>query len=248
VYLRPVKLKGYLFLFLLCSSQAAGAQSFSLFYHGVKLGADTELVRTGTTDTLEMTTWLTIRNDAGTEKQIQAKKTETTMAPGAACSICWAGYCYPTQTYQSEYPMVLEPGQDSTSCFAHFLTDGTPGTSIVRWTYYNALDPSDSVSVVIQYITYPTAIPSPEGDDKELVQVSPNPADMQVVFRFQDPACPVYSITLRTLTGQTILHATTGNPGGSIKLDTSVLPAGIYTYTLVSGGNRFTTGQLLIRH
>jgi hypothetical protein len=243
-----MKIRLLIFLSFCFACRMSSAQSFSLFYHGIKLAADTELVRTGTQDTLEMTTWLTIRNDAGTEKQIQARKTEISMVPGAASSICWAGYCYPAQTMQSDYPLGLAPGKDSTGCFAHFTTGGTLGTSTVRWTYFDQDNISDSVSVVIRYTTYPTGIASPGDGRKNAVQVSPNPADMQVAFRFQDPACQVYTITLRTLTGQTILHATTGNSEGSIKLDTSVLPAGIYTYTLVSGGNRFTSGQLLIRH
>jgi hypothetical protein len=75
-----MKIKILILLLLLLECQFGISQSFSLFYYGVKLTADTVLVRTGTTDSLEFTTWLTIRNDAATEKHIQAKKTEVIMA------------------------------------------------------------------------------------------------------------------------------------------------------------------------
>ena len=119
-------------IILLLASQRCLSQSFSLYYRDEKLDEDKVLVRTGTSDTMELTTYLTIRNDATNEKQIQAKKTEMSMFPGTACSLCWAGYCYPTEVSLTVYPLLLAPDSTETSCFAHFITGGTVGTSIVR--------------------------------------------------------------------------------------------------------------------
>jgi hypothetical protein len=241
-----MKIKILILLLLLLECQFGISQSFSLFYYGVKLTADTVLVRTGTTDSLEFTTWLTIRNDAATEKQIQAKKTEVIMATGAACSLCWAGYCYPTEIFQTDYPLVLAPGASETSCFAHFITGGTVGTSIVRWTYFDKDDPEDSVSVVIHYILYPMGVSNPERNGR--VVVSPNPADKEIFFRLTDPTLSPCTITLCNLTGRPVVHETVSGSDGSIKLNTTGLPAGIYLYSLHSGGKIFAAGKVVVLH
>jgi hypothetical protein len=243
-----MKIKVLIFLSLFVACRAGNAQSFSLFYHDIKLAGDAALTRTGTPDTLEMTTWLTIRNDAATEKQIQAKKTEVIMATGAACSLCWAGYCYPTEIFQTDNPLVLAPGASETSCFAHFITGGTVGTSIVRWTYFDKDDPEDSVSVIINYITYPTGIAGPGPGVQVRVQASPNPADKEIFFRLTDPTLSTYTITLCTISGQAVLDEKVSVSAGSLGIDTSVLPGGIYVYSLNSGGKMLGSGKIVICH
>src|SRR5512138_721595 len=221
-----------IFLSLFFACQAGIAQSFTLYYRDIPRAEDMILVRTGTSDTMELTTFLTIRNGATTEKQIQAKKTEMSMFPGTACSLCWAGHCYPSEVSMTEYPLVLAADSTETSCFAHFITGGTVGTSIVRWTYFDKDNPADSVSVVIQYITYPTGIGNPEANHR--VHVSPNPADREVFFRLQDPASSEFTIFFHNLSGQPVLHETITRPDGLLKFETSELRAGIYLYSLHS--------------
>ena len=241
-----MKIKVLILLLLLSVCRSGISQSFSLFYHGVKLTADTALVRTGTPDTLEMTTWLTIRNDAATEKQIQAKKAEVSMAPGAACSLCWAGYCYPAEIFQTDYPLILASGASETSCFAHFITGSTVGTSIVRWTYFDKDDPEDSVSVVIHYILYPMGIGNPGTNGR--VVVSPNPADGAVFFRLTAPVPTTCTISLCTLSGQVVLEEKVRVSAGSLRIGTSELPGGIYIYSLHSGGKILASGKVVICH
>jgi len=241
-----MKIKILILLLLLLECQFGISQSFSLLYHGVKLTADTVLVRSGTPDTLELTTWLTIRNDAATEKHIQAKKAEVIMATGAACSLCWAGYCYPTEIFQTDYPLVLAPGASETSCFAHFITGGTVGTSIVRWTYFDKDDPEDSVSVVIHYILYPMGVSNPERNGR--VAVSPNPADRAVFFRFTETLPFACTITLCTLSGRAVLEEKVSVSAGSLRIDTSELPDGFYIYALLSSGRILASGKIVVCH
>jgi hypothetical protein len=246
MYICRVKQKAFIFLSLFIGYQAGIAQSFSLYYHDINLANDTELVRAGTTDSLELTTFLTIRNDAATEKRIQARKTEILMVPGTACSLCWAGYCYPTETFETSYPLVLAPGASETSCFAHFITGGTIGTSLVRWTYFDSTNVADSVSVLISYITYPMGIGSQKANIS--VVVSPNPADREVCFRSQDPAFSRCTITLSNASGRAVLTVPADGSGAPAQLDTSALPDGIYFYTLLSDGKFLSCGKLVVCH
>jgi hypothetical protein len=245
VYFRPMKIKGLIFLLLCLTCQPGVAQSFSLFYHDQKLSADTVLVRAGTTDSLDLTTFLTIRNDAETEMQIQAKKTEISMAPGTACSLCWAGYCYPAEIFQTDYPLDLAPGASDFSCFAHFITAGIAGTSNVRWTYFDQDNPEDSVSVVINYITYPMGIGNPNATVR--IIVAPNPADGEVLFRLSSDVDSELTVQLYTLSGISVLSGISNNYEGLLKLNTSTVPTGIYLYSIREKGKLISTGKLVVR-
>ena len=238
---------GKLILFLAVAAyHTAGAQGFSLFYQGAKLPPDTLITRAGMTDSLELTTFFTIRNDAATEKQILEKKTEISLAEGAACSLCWAGYCYPPEVNQADYPLILAPGESQTSCFTHFLTGGVAGSSLVRWTFFDTGNPADSVSVVINYITYPAGIGAPPANDRVLVY--PNPADNLLCFVLKDPGISGMKIVLRAVTGQkTALECQRVSPG-KFCMDTSDLPCGIYVYSVVSHGSPVAGGLVSIVH
>jgi hypothetical protein len=241
-----MKIRLTIFLLILFGFQSGFTQSFSLYYHGIKMTADTVLNRSGTQDTLDLTSFLTIRNNSTTEKRITAKKTEIAMVPGTACSICWAGHCYPPEIMESLFPLLLGPDSSKTSCFAHFTTGGSMGTSKVCWTYFDQDNPSDSVSVLIQYLVYPLGIG--HSGNKENVVVSPNPADDNVTFRLADPGLSAVTVQIISAAGKTIFSESLVNPGNWITIPTNTFPSGTYFFELTSGGDHTACGKVIVTH
>jgi hypothetical protein len=209
------------------------SQSLSLFYKGALLEKTSVITRGGTPDSIDLTTFLTIRNDAQGVMQVQAKKTEMAMIPGAAASICWADYCYPPDVNVSDHPLTLTPGESKTSCFAHLITTGIPGTSTIRWTYFDQANPADSVSVIINYITYPAGIEEQGAGNKYLVAF-PNPAAKEVTVRFRSCQTDVSSLFIQNSSGVVVLTKEIRDHQDEIRLDLAGFPTGLYLISIRS--------------
>jgi hypothetical protein len=222
------------------------SQSLSLSYNQQKLPVNGTLVRTGSSDSLEMTSWLKIVNESGKLIHVHEKKVELVLANGAAGSICWAGFCYNPSIYESLHPLALDAGEEKVGCFAHFTPGGTIGESLVRWVFYDRDNPSDSVSVTINYITYPTAINEVDSGAGYLSAPFPNPADKEVSFHYSLPTGSDAELVIRSLGGKLMKKERVSFTRNVVRLNTSSFVNGVYYCTLMVEGKATATRRLVV--
>jgi hypothetical protein len=117
------------------------AQSFTLSDDFKSLPNGSGLFQSGSSDTLQLITWLHIANRSGKSLRVMLKKEDISLLPGSASSICWAGYCYDHEEMVSLFPLAMAPGDSASGCFGHFAPNGGRGISVVRWTFFNESDP-----------------------------------------------------------------------------------------------------------
>ena len=235
-------------ILILLSNYPVHSQSLSLFYNQVQLSNNSTLVRTGTSDSLEMTTWMMIRNDANKVMQVHAKKIEISLASGAAGSICWAGYCYNPSILESLHPLTLGAGEEKIGCFAHFTPGGSIGTSLVRWVYYDMENPDDSVSVTINYITYPAGIGTSSSGEELFSPPFPNPADNEVRFSCLSELTGESSILVYDQRGSVVYKGNLRKTTGVVHINTSTLYNGVYYISLFTDGNPVFSRKMIICH
>lgn len=236
-----------LIFYLLLIALLGNAQSLKLSYNQKQLDPDATIVRTGSADSIEMTTWMLIKNISDHQIMVQAKKVELELAKGAAGSICWAGYCYQPSIYESLHPLKLDPDSSRVGCFAHFTPGGGIGQSVVRWVYFDRDNPTDSVCVTIQYITYPSSLER-MSTRLSLATPFPNPAHQSTRIGFSLPAEASANLVIRTLEGKIIQKVQIHAWQESATVNTENLPSGVYLCCLEFDGRIAATVRLVVEH
>jgi hypothetical protein len=243
-----MKRTSLIFFITLISILHGVSQGLSLTYGMEKLPVNATIVRTGTADSIEMTTWMMIRNESGKVMHVQEKKVELTLASGAAGSICWAGYCYNPGIYESLHPLTLGQGETKTGCFAHFTPGGAIGESLVRWVFFDKDDPNDSVSVTINYITYPSGCDEACSGRELLSQPFPNPANNEVNFYSYFPSNTKAELVGRDVSGKMVLKHKIIDQQGVISVNTSSFQSGVYYFSLLTGDKAGLVRKILVVH
>lgn len=202
------------------------AQTLSLSQAGMDYSNDT-LYLTGNTEDFVLEAHMTIRNNADKAVEVIVGKTEIQVVPETENSFCW-GVCYPPYIYEATQAIVLEGGEtDTGSFYGDYTPAGKPGTSIIRYTFRNAAQLSDSVSVVVSYqvgaagIVDWTVQPS-------LLKAWPNPTTGILHVDFPGAVNQSVSLRLMSITGQTVLSRTFEYGQNSATLQLADLPKGYY--------------------
>lgn len=247
-YLCPMMKQWVCLLLLLGLGMVGRTQSLLLEYNQQPLNNQSVIVRSGTPDSLDMTTWLTITNRSSDTVMVMAKKEMILQVPGASGSICWGGYCYPPEINVSLYPLKLNPGECVTGCFAHFSQQGSMGTSTLRWTYFPRDAPEDSVCVTIHYLLWPAGNEPLTYPSGSFSLPYPNPAGRQMNIRRMGSVDGNITVSLFDPAG--CLVSRNHLPAGTsvLSVDTGNLPAGIYFYSLELGPLTVSRGEFMIRH
>lgn len=130
------------------------AQSIKLYYadNYQKAGEVTEDTITidYTTYGIDIAYWMYVENTTGEKMNIVLTKTILDTIPGSQVHFCW-GSCVGTEVYVSD-PVEVEAGE-SEAFQAEYMMNSGSGTTLVRYTFANANNPSDSASVVLAYRT-----------------------------------------------------------------------------------------------
>jgi hypothetical protein len=242
-------MKRFLVLIFFAAAGLNGrAQGLYLFSDERPLFNGAEIVQSGRSDTTQLITWLHIVNVSGHPMQILMKKEDVSLIPGASSSICWAGYCYDSSVTVSVFPLSLVAGDTSSGCFGHFAPRGGRGESVVRWTFYAASDPTDSVSVTAHYATYPASAGFLAGPEFRFAPAGPVPADRRAAFGITLPPGRTGRVSLCNASGAPVTAPGDVPFGGRVDFDTSELPAGIYFATLFIDGNPVSTRKIVVVH
>jgi hypothetical protein len=233
-------------LFVSCIS--CYSQSFKLSCDNGPLANGAQMVQSGPSDTLQLITFLNITNVSGNAVDVMMKKEEISMCPGASSSICWAGYCYGPGMMISTFSLSMLPGETVSGCFGHFGPYGCRGLSVIRWTFFNRSDPSDSMSMTVQYSTFPSATGVIPGPLFTLAAAGPIPADNQIVIRHALPPGNQGRIKLRDPSGKTVSSSGVVILSGTVAFNAAGLSPGAYFCTLEIDGTALKTIKVLVCH
>jgi hypothetical protein len=243
----PMK-KLILFFFLgFIAALIVNAQSLQLSDSTGLLQNNTTIFKYGSPSADEILSYIFVKNTKNDSISVNVKKVHLVINTGTMNLLCW-GLCFDTSVYVTHDPIVIHAGRtDSTDFSAHYLPNGAPaGISTIRYVFFDANNPSDSVCVNISFDTYPQGIKGFSG--KNLFAAFPNPADDYVNFSFSLPAGSEGMVVIRDLLGSSVKEVPVTSVSGKISVNTLDLADGIYFYTFLSNGNQISTRKLVIRH
>lgn len=200
----------------------------------------------------EMKAYIFVTNVSSTPKALLVKKEEIFLIPDTYNSFCWNDLCYPPFVYVAENPIVLAPGTTTSAVefYGTYAPENNPGTSQIRYTFYDADNTNDSVSVVVHYIASAVGIEKPPFTQKvKISKPYPNPANASVSFDVNFPSEVNEAVlTLRNILGSVVLQYTIAERKGTVNLPITHLNEGIYFYSLqVNNNTQMENGRLVIR-
>ena len=108
----------------------------------------------------------TFTNNGSETIDVCVKKTEIYIVPGTENTFAFGGYIFPPTISQSPIQVTLASGESNSEFFGDYMPNNNEGESIIRYTFFNFNNPTDSVCVNVNYITL--------DDDPLLIGVNPD--------------------------------------------------------------------------
>lgn len=228
----------YVTLLLLFLNIFARSQSLMLTdQQGNPIAPDATIVQSGSPDHGTFYTYLNVTNTSTYGLAVKCKKTEISMLDSTKVFMCWAGVCYAATIFTSTNSQPIGPGDTYTDFSGTYHQIAyhpyLPGESIVRWTFFDAANPDDSVSVTVIYATWPVGI-SDQAIRESGVSAFPNPAGDKITIiarRWNDQPAEVQ---IHDLTGAMVTSIPANINSGRIEMSTTHLKDGVYVCILKS--------------
>ena len=246
-------MKRLIFVLLLAAAACSGhAQSLQLSnIHGV-IAPNAIIIQAGTPDSLEMITYLNVKNIGTGTMSVYCKKSELSMLDSTQMTMCWADGCYPPDVNVSPSAKTIQAGETITDFVGHYSQIAylpfMKGESVIRWVFYDAEDDNDSMSVTIKYTSYPVGVEETTQPLATLSNASPNPASAHASFSYFVPSGSVGEIIIRNVLGSTIHSEKLPSGHGTSTINTTNLSNGIYFYSLLVDGKLCQSKRLIVKH
>jgi hypothetical protein len=128
------------------------------------------------------------------------------------------------------------------------LTSGVVGTSDVSYSFFDQSNPSDQVTINIQY-NYTTGINTISTDKGSISSARPNPADNFTTVNFNLKNNPAdYVLEVSSLLGARIAQYTFSSSTGTLTIPTQNLLNGVYFYSLKEKNKTISSQKLVVSH
>jgi hypothetical protein len=190
-----------------------------------------------------------VKNSGNTSKSVAIRKIIIDTIPGSSVSFCWGIHCYGDQMYDCfNDPIVMAPGDIDSSFVGSYNPRDTPGSSHVRYLFYDVNNPNDSASVLIEYDAIITGIEKLHTGEM-LSPAFPNPANSIVNIKYLfNKEYKNRSLKIYNVLGTLLKEIPLNEKEGSAKIPVNEMETGIYFYSLVADGKTLATQKLLVRH
>jgi hypothetical protein len=178
--------------------------------------------------------YVSVKNVGEEAIGVMVKKIIIDTVPGTLNTFCWGINCFEPTVYLTPFPITINIQAVNNSFYGDYTTYGIIGSSTIMYVFFNNDDVNDSAYVTIKYTLKDEGVDKYTGvNSKAIKNIYPSPADEQARINYKltndikNPIMVVYNQT-----GQIIRNIQLNDSEGVLKLDTSVLPAGIYSCIL----------------
>ncbi len=227
------------------------AQSLSLSWEGESIQhEDTIYVYGELTEDIfyEVVSHAMVTNNTDRTLQVKAMRTEIDIVEGTTNMLCW-GLCFAPDTDVSPDPIAIEAGATTEDwVFAgHYQPNSKNGTSIIKYTFFNADNEDDHVSMIVYYVISPASV-----DDLQkriaFGNAYPNPARNQVSFDYDFPSeITTANLQVYNMLGKQVLDFPINPNMTNVTIPVQDLGEGLYFYSLVIDGKTTSTRKLVIQ-
>jgi hypothetical protein len=239
-------------LFFLFGFFSAQAQDFSLSDSNGPLSHDTIVEAFGAPDDAYIKKHIFITNQSTDDLDILVKKEELEILEGSDNTFCFNEACYPPFIYVAPTPMTIQPGETTgeQGFYGDYYPNGYQGISQIRYTFFDADDHTDSLSVIVKYVSGFVGTGSLDAMANQLISKPyPNPASSIAFFdiELKNYSAPTILVVYNLL-GSEIRRFTFNEKSGRISIPVDDLEEGFYFYTFfIEEKHAHQSGRLIIK-
>jgi len=202
------------------------SQSLSLSIDGADISNDT-LYLIGNTEDALLEAYVSVTNETDKEIEVLVRRTDIEIVDSTVNSFCW-GACYPPNFSEATQVVKIPANStDNNSFIGDYSPDSHEGTSVLKYTFFVAADPSDSVSIIVYYQIGAAGVRDWTLDPSQ-IKLYPNPASDHVNVRFPTVLTRITMLVLIDITGQTVYQQKLYNGEQMHRISTSQFPQGNY--------------------
>jgi hypothetical protein len=179
--------------------------------------------------------------------EVLVKRITVDTVPGSQNYFCWA-QCYEPITSVSPAPLVIGAGQSVDNFYADYKPLGQAGVSTLTYCFYDRMNQADSVCATIRFSASPTGVLDVfKGNESGVSEAYPSPARALTNINYalhqgwRNAELAVYSML-----GSKVKTVKLKEDQGTVKLDVTSLPTGMYFYTLAVDGHTVQTRKMLV--
>ncbi|MBN1200071.1 MAG: T9SS type A sorting domain-containing protein [Bacteroidales bacterium] len=221
------------------------SQSLSLVHNSNPVANDEAINFNGEPSTSVINSFIGVVNNGSTALSVKCKKVEISLIPDTENAFCW-DVCYGPDIYVSIGWVDIDPGVTNTAFTGDYSPQNHAGQSIIRYVFFDANNPNDSVCFRALYNAYPLGMENHEVL-ASLSAAYPNPASVQASFSYSVERGATALLLVRNVLGSTVKEVSlTGS--GMTSISTLDLSEGIYFYSLVVNGKTESTRKLVVSH
>lgn len=231
--------KIYTFIILLIPSLFAFSQnSLKLYYNNNLLANDDSIYFF--MDSSQYTAQyvqLAVENISDNNLNVKVKKTEISVVPGTENSFCWV-QCYDASVLVStQYITIPAHSINTNDFYGEYYPKGHLGTSIIRYTFFDMNNATDSASMIAVYVATPVGIEELVENNNILLYPNPNSGIANLNLDFEKD----FTIEIFNSLGAKVFQENII----SNSIDLSQLQEGIYYYR-IKENNQIKTSNILV--
>jgi hypothetical protein len=184
--------------------------------------------------------------------EVNCARTNLTIIDSTENYFCY-GACYPPFVDTGSVTRYIQKGRWDSTFTAHYsfeLPAGIfhKGTSRVQYTFYEMNNLANAVSVIVNY-AYGTEGLDENSLSNVLSRPYPNPANDYASFDYDLPGTVNTAfLCIKNILGKEVQRIALDQASGKAIVNTSVLPAGLYLYSLILDNSVTPARKLVVTH
>ena len=225
------------------------AQSLEISYHNEVITNDQELnILADPQASGPAEVAIKVKNIGNASISVKLRKYDVNLMDGTNVTFCWGTSCYGPNTYLSPEAVRLDIQETDSSFHGDYNHYGKQGTSIARFTFFDEANPSDSVSVVVNYTVGYLGVNDNINIGLSISNAYPNPATTTSYVDYKLPKSMTgASLRINSLLGVTIQDIPLNRNEGKAAIDVSKMKEGIYFYSLIVNNSIAQTRKFIVK-
>jgi hypothetical protein len=225
------------------------AQSLEITYNNEVITNDYEINLIGDPqDSAPIEAAIKVKNIGSASVSVKVRKYDVSILDETNVTFCWGIQCYGPGTYLSPEAVRLDSQATDSSFHGDYSHYGKQGTSTSRFTFFDEGNPSDSVSVVVNYTAGYLGINDNVKIGLFISNAYPNPATSTSFVDYKLPKSTMgATLRINSLLGVTIQDIPLDRNEGKAAIDVSKLKEGIYFYSLIVNNSITQTRKFVVK-
>ncbi|MDA0310049.1 MAG: T9SS type A sorting domain-containing protein [Bacteroidetes bacterium] len=190
-----------------------------------------------------------LTNTTQSAKPVLVKRQVINVPSGSENQFCWSVQCYAPITNQATDTVDIAGGATDASFYSYFFPGGNNGSWSIKYVFFDASNPSDSVHVTLVFNVSGGNTSIGNNFAKVGIPFGPVPANRTVTF--QTSALNLdgnESLRVFDLSGKTVAQMPLKKAQKEVTLFLDALNSGVYLWNIGKGSNTLGTGRLIVQH